>query len=210
MTELISGILPGIGEMMNIHPMLVHFPIALLNAFFLMELLGYLLKKSELRIAATWMLYLGTLGALATVVAGFRAASGAPHSHEIHQIMSSHTYYGISVLALSIVLSVWRFTNKGVYSKKGQIGSLCVALIMIIILTFGADLGGLMVYKYGVAVKAVPQPKGHDHGAHGHDSQKMIMPDEDDEFSGIELEGDGPGEMMENHHDNHDHGTHEH
>ena len=67
-------------------------------------------------------------------------------------------------------------------------------------MTFGADLGGLMVYKYGVAVKAVPQAKGHDHSAHGNDSQKMMMDDEEDEFSGIELEEE----------EHHDHGAHKH
>jgi len=90
MTELISKVLPGIGEMVNIHPMLVHFPIALLNAFVIMELLAYLLKKEELRIAATWMLYLGTVGALGAVGAGFAAAGSVPHDSEIHAIMIRH------------------------------------------------------------------------------------------------------------------------
>lgn len=71
MFEYIYMIMPGLAEMMNIHPLLVHFPIALLNAFVLMELLGLLLKKDEMRMAASWMLYLGTAGAAAAVTAGF-------------------------------------------------------------------------------------------------------------------------------------------
>lgn len=49
MTDLLAKVFPGIAAMANIHPMTVHFPIALLNAFFLMELLGFLLKKEKLR-----------------------------------------------------------------------------------------------------------------------------------------------------------------
>lgn len=208
MWDLIGKVLPGISEMMNIHPMVVHFPIALLNAFFLMELLGYFLRKNELKIAATWMLYLGTLGALAAVAAGFRAASGVPHSHEIHQIMTSHMYYGISVLALSISLSFWRIAGKGLQSKKGQAASLFTALVMIVIMAFGADLGGLMVYKYGVAVKAVPQAAPHDHSMGGHDHSTGQNKEDDMDMGGMTLESLEKDKKQS--HDNHDHGAHEH
>lgn len=205
MTELVSKILPGIGEMANIHPMLVHFPIAFLNAFVLMELLVYLLKKEELRIVATWMLYLGTLGAAGAVAAGFVAAGSVPHDSEIHAIMIRHRNFGATVLCLSIILSIFRFVG----INKAKTIQLFIGIITVVIMTFGADLGGLMVYKYGVAVKAVPQPKGHDHSAHGKDSPKMMMHDEKDEFSGIELEEDAP-KSMEHGHGSHDHGADEH
>ena len=162
--DLLSTTFPGFSEMANIHPLFVHFPVALLNSFFLIELLGVLLKKGEIRIAATWMLYLGTLGALGTVLTGLWAASTVPHSDVVHSIIARHRNFGITVLVLGTVLSIWRIIAHGRFSRKGQVVHIVITFIMVATLGFGADLGGLMVYKYGVAVKAVPQPKGHVHG----------------------------------------------
>ena len=38
--ELFSILMPGIASMENIHPLLVHFPIALLSVFFVLDLIG--------------------------------------------------------------------------------------------------------------------------------------------------------------------------
>ncbi|WP_168175380.1 DUF2231 domain-containing protein [Methylocaldum sp. 14B] len=159
MTDFISQVLPGVGEMANIHPLLVHFPIALLNAFVAMELLGLLLAKKELRTAASWMLYLGTLGALAAVAAGLWAASTLPHNEEVHEIMARHRTYGLTVLSFAIILSLWRMIAGSAISKIGQFFQLLFGVIMVGTMTFGADLGGLMVYKYGVGTKAACPPQ---------------------------------------------------
>lgn len=164
MLELFQKIFPGISQMENIHPLLVHFPIALFNSFFILEFFGFILKKEDLRIAATWTLYLGTLGAAAAVLAGLWAASTVSHTEEVHAIVIRHRNFGLSVITLGVILSVWRLRADGKFSLKGQVMHIILALIMIGAMAFGADLGGLMVYKYGVSVKAVPRPKGHSHG----------------------------------------------
>ncbi len=156
--------MPGVAAMKNVHPLFVHFPIALLNAFFPMELLGFLLRKEGMRNAASWMLYLGTLGAAAAVIAGLQAASTASHNEVVHAIMERHEGFGITVLVLSGLLSAWRLIVRGRFPVKAQLAHLAVAFITVAIMTFGADLGGMMVYKYGVGGSAVVQPEGHAHG----------------------------------------------
>ncbi len=185
MLELISKIMPGIGEMTNFHPMIVHFPIALLNAYVVMELLGLLLKKESIKITASWMLYLGTLGAAGAVLLGFYAASGAPHGGGVHSIMTRHRNLGLIVFGFSIVLSLFRLLA----INRARTVQLIAGVIMIVVMAFGADLGGLMVYKYGVAVKAVPQPEGHEHSGGGH-TQGKTKHEEKDEFADIVLEGE--------------------
>ncbi len=171
MLDIFMKVFPGVSQMENIHPIIVHFPIALLNAFLIMELLGFVLKKEDLRIAATWMLYLGTLGAVAAVSAGLWAASTVPHTEEEHLIILKHRNFGVAVLTMGVILSAWRIRVNRKFSIRGQVLYLVIALIMITSIAFGADLGGLMVYKYGVAVKAAPKPKApmHHHGIFGGD-----------------------------------------
>ena len=179
MVELTDGIMPGIASMANIHPMLVHFPIAFLNAFLLMELLAFALKRDDLKVVATWMLVLGTLGAAAAVTAGLWAASTVGHgSEEVHAIMKRHGDYGIAVLALALTLTTLRALYRWKLPRKLQLISLLLALVMVGTMAFGVDLGGLMVYKHGVAVAAVPQPEGHEHSGAGHAQEPAVMHDE--------------------------------
>lgn len=166
--NIVSKVLPGVSAMENIHPLFVHFPIALLTSFFVLELLGSLLKKEDLRVAATWLLYLGTMGAMGAVAAGLWAYATVPHGEEVHSVMQRHMHMGLTVLSLGIILSLWRLITSARFSKVGQVSHLLFALIMVNAMTFGADLGGLMVYKYGVGVKAVPQPAAHEHDGMGH------------------------------------------
>lgn len=152
-------ILPGIQTLgPNIHPSLVHFPIALLSIFFLLELLGSLFHREGLRQSASAMLYFGALGAAAAAAAGLYAASFVPHSQEVHGIMEWHERLGITVTILALILSVWRLVVKGMIAGMARAFHLLLATIMMVCMIFGADLGGLMVYGYGVAVTKLQDP----------------------------------------------------
>lgn len=170
--EIVEAVFPGIVTLDNIHPLLVHFPIAFLSVFFLVDLLGTFAGKSEWRLLAGRLLYLGTIGAALTVVAGLIAADSVAHSETVHEIMENHENFGITVLTLASLLSVWRLM--GGDTLHGAVNTLFLVFSagMVAILILGADLGGSMVYRHGVAVDAAKMPEsGHDHDRddHGHD-----------------------------------------
>ncbi|HBG46530.1 MAG TPA: hypothetical protein DDW94_06010 [Deltaproteobacteria bacterium] len=160
--DIFFRIFQGISEMPNIHPLIVHFPIALLDSFLLMELLSFFTGRESFRFAADWMLYLGTAGALGAVLAGLWAATTVEHSEEAHAVLLTHRDLGLTVLALSLFLSAWRIYSRGRFSRKGRLFHLAVAFIIAAVMAIGADKGGLMVYKYGVGVKAA-EAQGHEH-----------------------------------------------
>jgi len=153
--EMFSAIMPGVSAMANIHPIVVHFPIAFLVAFFVMDLLGSLIQKESWRQLATGLLYLGTLAAAAAVAAGLAAEGSIEHGENVHLVMGRHELFGISVLCLSVLLSVWRLLSGGIVNGVSNIVFIMLAALLNILLMLGADLGGLMVYKHGVAVEAV-------------------------------------------------------
>lgn len=144
-------LLPGLVDIANSHPLLVHFPIAFLSLFVVIDLLATALRKTAWRQFAGNLLYLGTIFAGLTVWAGFIAAETVPHGHNVHDIMERHEQFGISVLALSAALSAWKLRR--VVEGWGLFNVLSTVLLGMMI--FGADLGGLMVYTHGVGVKAV-------------------------------------------------------
>ncbi|HKJ87514.1 MAG TPA: DUF2231 domain-containing protein [Gammaproteobacteria bacterium] len=178
MVELLYQVFPGLASMPNIHPMVVHFPIAFLSSFLVLEVLFMLTGSERLGTGASTALYLGALGAAGAVAAGIRAGRTVEHGDEVHAIMSRHMYLGITVLVIALVLSVWRLTSRRRFNVKTRLAYIGVAVVMNVVMAFGADHGGLMVYKYGVGVEATRgaagtggHPDGHVHNHdHVHDS----------------------------------------
>lgn len=196
MEVLSMGLFEGIRQMPNIHPLFVHFPIALFSVFLLAEFINYFANREDLRSAASYTLYLGTLAAVAAVLAGWRAASTVTHSEVVHSIMETHEGFGVTVLIMGVVLSIWRLTRGRKFLPIERLLHLILAFAIVIVMSFGADLGGLMVYKYGVGVKAVKVHGNHVH-SHGISNNK-----EHDHGVDADVEGD--------HADEHDHaGSHE-
>ncbi|MCK5354875.1 MAG: DUF2231 domain-containing protein, partial [Methyloprofundus sp.] len=107
--EIFAAFMPGISALDNIHPLVVHFPIALFILFFFADTVGGLLGKPAWRNFATPVLYIGTFSAILTVAAGFQAAYSAPHNDVTHAIMLRHQSFGIAVVILALILSLRRF-----------------------------------------------------------------------------------------------------
>ena len=173
-SEIFVAIMPGIASLDNIHPLLVHFPIAFLLGFFLLDLIASLAGKKQWREAATAMLYFGTIGAALSVAAGFVAADTVAHGDDVHDIMTRHQIIGVSVLSLAALLSLWRLLAGSVITGAANVFFQTLSGVLCILLMLGADLGGLMVYRYGVSVDSrsggVPASTAHSHD-HGHSHQ---------------------------------------
>jgi uncharacterized membrane protein len=164
--DIFASILPGIASMDNIHPLLVHFPLAFFSGFFILDVAGTLAKKAQWRNVASWFLYFGTVGTVFAVIAGLIAADSVEHGENVHEIMERHQYFGVSVLCLAVVLSLWRIKSGNVIKDGANSLFLILSASLCMLMILGADLGGLMVYKYGVAVDPVQVPEGsysHEH-----------------------------------------------
>jgi uncharacterized membrane protein len=162
-----AKLMPGLANIENVHPLLVHFPIALLSVFFLLDLIACLAKKPQWREVASYFLYFGTVGAVFTVIAGFQAAYSVVHSGVVHHIMEQHEHFGLLVLILSVILSLWRLKSGTAITGGANHFFLMLAGMMCVLMMLGADLGGLMVYNYGTAVRAVQTPDDCHHNLSG-------------------------------------------
>lgn len=147
----------------NWHPLVVHFPIAFLTGFFLLELIGVVLRQPGIRTAASWMLYLGALSAIAAAVAGLIAADTVPHGSAVHGIMEWHERVGLTIAGLSSALAVWRLLSRERLSAMAEALHLFLGAIVVAAIALAADLGGLMVYQHGVGVKSLQLADDHHH-----------------------------------------------
>lgn len=136
--------------MESVHPLVVHFPIALLMTAIFLDVLALVFKRPGLHRVALWNLGLGTLGAAVAVLTGLQAARIAKHSLEIHQVIELHRKLGIATLVIGGLVVGWRLFKRDRVTSRARVLTLCVMLAMAATLSLGAHLGGRLVYEFGV------------------------------------------------------------
>jgi uncharacterized membrane protein len=149
---------PGAQVLQNPHPLVVHYPVALLTAAALMYLIAWLAGGREsLAWTGFWMLGLGTLAAAVAVWTGLRAGVGVMVVPAVREhILDQHRRVMLAVFALSVALSAWAILARPM-PRRGRAGFVVLLLVMAFMIARGADYGGWMVYGYN-AGGSLPQP----------------------------------------------------
>ena len=138
--------------MTNIHPIVVHFPFALLAAALLLELGAVLFRRDELSRLAWWNQILGTLGFIASVASGLLAERTVRFSEPAREVFETHEQIAFFAAALFAGLLFWRIAAKGRVPERPRFLFLLLLAAAVILMTTGAWFGGELVYKYGVGV----------------------------------------------------------
>ena len=136
--------------MESIHPLIVHFPIALLIAALVFECLSLVFRVEAWRVTARWCLVAGAIGAAAAVASGLQAEKIAKHSFEIHQVMEQHEQFGIAVLVGSALLSIYGLVDLRRPIPFPRVAYVILLFLVTLTLSLGAHLGGRLVYEFGV------------------------------------------------------------
>ncbi len=145
---------PGIHALPNIHPLIVHFPIALFTTFLIIEIISIIRRSERLYHAASWTLFVGVVSAGTAIFFGMQAARSVPHGGIIHSIIDQHQSYAVTASGIALMLSFWRIIagERLATLAPPRWLHLLLAILMVILIFLAADLGGLMVYKFGVGV----------------------------------------------------------
>jgi uncharacterized membrane protein len=115
-------------ELIELHMAAAHFPIALLMSNVFFDVIGFLLKKSELRTTSFWIHLLGLVGAVVTIALGlignpFRADVGlignpfSSYAPVMAQRAVQHQWFGFTSFFLFGLLAVWRIKRADRFSK---------------------------------------------------------------------------------------------
>ncbi len=138
-------------ELWRLHPIVVHFPIALLTVGLAAAWWGHVRKLDRLADAATWLLWLGAASVCAAAGLGLLAEKTAHHVPPAWETLADHKTWGLWTAGLFVLLSLWRWT------KRAPLFMLLAWLFAWAILVRVADLGGDLVYTYGMGVDALNQ-----------------------------------------------------
>ncbi|HAM97776.1 MAG TPA: hypothetical protein DCQ26_04130 [Marinilabiliales bacterium] len=136
-------------ELSHIHPMLVHFPIALVVFGFVADF-AYLLYKKEACLSKTgfYLLVAGTLSAMVALLSGVLFTSEM--SGDAGEIQETHELFAWLTVALLTATSVFRIF---LMAKNREDSNLkWIAFVLYGIATFSVSLtgffGGTLVYNY--------------------------------------------------------------
>ncbi len=164
-------------DLIHLHPVVVHFPIALITVGVLFDILGIALKREDLTLVGKWDMLFGSTSLVFVVATGLLAEAAVGHTEEAHDLMTLHKRIGITVLVLLGSLAIMRVVIRDSLLKRYQNVFLVLSIIGVLFITYGAYLGGRLVYDYGVAVSTSTVEQGvnpkeieeeHRHGAHEH------------------------------------------
>jgi uncharacterized membrane protein len=155
--HLVENPLPGVRHLQNIHPLVVHFPVAFLFGAVLLYFLAWIARRESWAWTGLWMLGLGTLGVAVAVYTGLRAAEGVMIAPSVKEhLLLYHKRIMLAVMALSGTLTVWALIARPM-PRRGRVVFMMLLLVMVALVAKGADYGGRMVYDYNVG-GSLPQP----------------------------------------------------
>jgi uncharacterized membrane protein len=180
----------------NLHPAIVHFPIALTMVAFILGLAARLRRQSasstSLDAAAYHVLTLAAVSAVAAVGVGWLAFNSTMnHDDAGHAAMLLHRAWAIPTAVGLVLVAIWH-SLKSRQDRPMSIPVLvCLAGLSMSVATT-AWLGGEVVYRHGIGVLSLPASGGHHHG----ESSESAIPAQDN-HSGHQHESSSEGDSHE-------------
>jgi uncharacterized membrane protein len=139
------------------HPIVVHFPLALVTTAALFLTAARVLRRESyvatLATVGTWNLCLGALAALFALATGLAAAIGLHVDAAAHQAISMHVKWAIFTTLALVLLAVWRGAGSAQESRPSWIFVLVLLAATAALIVTGYR-GGQNVYRYGVGVQS--------------------------------------------------------
>ena len=135
------------------HPIFVHFTIALTAASLVFDALGFFFNKPTLTAAGGWTLLGSGLMTLITISTGLTSAARAPvEEGEARSFLRAHMALGLIFYGLLVAITLWRLSlwQNGRGVSWWYLASLA---LVSLVMTIQGYLGGELVYRYGVEVE---------------------------------------------------------
>lgn len=129
-----------------LHPIFVHFPLALLPLTFACDVLGRITGRSSLSHAAWWAILFAALATPLTAISGWRWLGGM--GDMIHDQMPLHQWLGTIIPVLLIPLTLWRYRFHA-RSTAASVPYLIIAAAMLLAVTVQGHVGGMMTFGGG-------------------------------------------------------------
>lgn len=139
--------------MPNIHPLLVHLPIALLTASWLFDIFGLITRKQDFERTAWWCLLAGVVGLTVTVASGLIAKKTVSIAGVATEHFETHQQIAFIIAGIYAILFLWRIAGRTKLPQHREWLFVGLSLLGVILIWVGAWYGGELVYRFGTGVQ---------------------------------------------------------
>ncbi|XGV98577.1 MAG: DUF2231 domain-containing protein [Leptolyngbya sp. BL-A-14] len=138
-----------------IHPIIVHFVIAMVFFSFFCDVFGYLMHRHRLFEVSFWNLVVASITIFLAVVFGqFEAGLAQPYK-AAQATLNLHTITGWSLAVLTVAITAWRFVIRHRNPLKVSPIYLGATTLLSCLVFFQMVLGTELVWVYGLHIEPV-------------------------------------------------------
>lgn len=140
-----------------IHPLVVHFPVALAISAIVLDLAAHVLRRSSLAAIATWLAGMAAVMALPTVATGFLDLADARRVESGVVPLEQHLNLGIATTVALLVAGGGRALahREGILAGRVWWAYTILLAVAAAMVTGTAYFGGVVVYEHGVGTEPV-------------------------------------------------------
>ena len=130
---------------LDLHPLVIHFPIALFSSAILFDFVSILFNKTELLNTSWWIMLLALISSFFAIITGLIDDNLIGHLNDISPLWKNHGWMQIISVIGFLFLFIWRSKKEDLFnSKKLTLVYLITGLINVGILFYGSHLGAAL------------------------------------------------------------------
>ncbi len=138
-----------------LHPIIVHFVIAMIFFSLFCDVIGYFTHKHRLFEVSFWNLIIAAISIFMAVILGqFESGLSNPYA-AAQSTLNLHTFTGWLLAALTVIITAWRFAIRHQNPLKIPPFYLGAAALLSCLVFFQMMLGSQLVWVYGLHVEPV-------------------------------------------------------
>jgi len=137
----------------NIHPLVIHFPVALLVVAVFLDGTSFFLLKHLLSKSSLILYVLGTAGAIAAFITGKIAVKTVNPPLQAELTVGQHADWALYTMIFFILYTVARIISDlhfKIEKRSARAFFFVLALAGLFLLARTGDMGAKLVFKYGV------------------------------------------------------------
>jgi uncharacterized membrane protein len=135
-------------RLQELHPALVHLPIALLPVAIGADLVGRMSGNQSLMETGRRAMTLAAAGAIVSVTTGMIAQEEVNAKGDAHDLLITHRNLNIAATVVATLMAHWRSAH-----ARPSVAYLALGAASVAVVAYTANLGGQLVYHQGVGVE---------------------------------------------------------
>jgi uncharacterized membrane protein len=141
----------------TIHPIVVHFVIAMGLISFVFDLIGVVFRRPQLFEVSFWNLLFATAAIFVAIIFGQVEAGLANPYGASSEILNLHSTIGWSLAGVLSLMSGWRYVIRGRDPQQIPIGFLGAGAVLSALIVLQVTLGNQLIWVYGLHTVPVVQ-----------------------------------------------------